>query len=69
MESLDVILELANKEASGKDLKVFVFKEEELKKYFTVKYKEIAVVTIARNLDSAIWNLKNYKHSYLAKIK
>ena len=66
---IDEILPLADNEASRKGLNVFVFEEEDLKGMFTVKYKDLAVVTISKDIDGAVWNLKNFRHSYLVRVK
>jgi hypothetical protein len=65
---LEEVLKVAELEASNKNLLVFVFTKDDLDNYFTVKYEDIVVITIAKDLDSAEWNLQNYRHSYLAKI-
>ena len=66
LPTLDDLLPLLRAE-EAKGLKIFIFKNEELKQYFDPKFKNVNVVTIAKTEDSAIWNLKNYKHSYLFK--
>lgn len=66
LPTLDDLLPLLKAE-EAKGLKIFIFKNEELKEYFDPKNKNVNVVTVAKTEDSAIWNLKNYKHSYLFK--
>ena len=64
---LEEVLVLAEKEAASKGLNVFIFKKEDLEKYFTVRSEKFVVVTVGRNMDTAVWNLRNFRHSYLAK--
>lgn len=67
LPELEEVLIAAGKEAIPKNLKVFIFSKDELQEYFTVRTDKLVVVTVARNMDTAIWNLKNFRHSYLAK--
>lgn len=46
------------------NLEIFLFEKEELLKYYNV-VKDIAIVTIAKNKDNAIWNLQNQKRCYV----
>lgn len=66
LPTLDDLLPLLRAEEL-KGLKIFIFKNEELKQYFDPKFKNVNVATLAKTEDSAIWNLQNYKHSYLFK--
>ena len=61
------LLLLLHREALSKDLKVFVFEEEDLKIFFplTVKKENIAVALLAKNEDNAIYNLKNQHKCYV----
>lgn len=68
LPDLNDVLPLAKLEADSKGLQVFVFEKQDLEKYFTVKIDTIGVVTISKNIDSALWNLQNFRHSYLVKI-
>ena len=69
LPTLDVIYPLLEKEARSKNLQIFVFEYEELKEHFTPKYEKVALVTISKNKDTAIWNMKNFRHSYLIRIQ
>jgi hypothetical protein len=64
---LDEILPIVNKEAQSKNLDVFIFSEDDLKNDFQFKYKDLAVITVSKNRDNAVWNVRNFKHSYLVK--
>jgi hypothetical protein len=68
LPTLDAIYPLLDKEARSKNLQIFIFDYEELKEHFTPKYEEVAVVTISKNKDTALWNIKNFRHSYLIRL-
>ena len=60
-------LPLLEMEAKSKNLKIFIFEKEDLEKHFTLKYPDIEAIVVSKNEDTALWNLKNFKHSYLVK--
>lgn len=62
------ILPLLQKEATTKRLNVFVFTNEEVNKFFTTKTKDFGIALLAKDIDSATWNLKNLRRCYLVKI-
>lgn len=64
---IDEMLQYADMEAASKGLKVFVFYEDYLKKYFQFEYEDLALVTVAKDIDSATWNVQNFRHSYICK--
>jgi hypothetical protein len=68
LPTLDEIYPLLDLEAKAKNLQIFIFEQEELKEYFTPKFKEVAVAVISKNKDGAIWNIKNYRHSYFFRL-
>lgn len=68
LPSLDDLYPLLDKEAKSKNLQIFIFDKEDLKEFFIPRFNNIAVVTIAKNKDNAIWNIKNYRHSYLIQV-
>lgn len=51
--------------AKEKGLEAFVFEGEELNKYLDDIPKGFGIATIAKDKDSAIWNLKNTRHCYI----
>ena len=67
LPELKEVLVLAEKDAASKGLKVFIFRKEDLEKYFAVRSEKFVVVTVSRNMDTAVWNMRNFRHSYLAK--
>lgn len=62
---LDEILQPLQIEAERKKLNIYIFDNEDLKQYFTPKYKDVGVVTISKDGDGAIWNLQRFRHSFL----
>lgn len=64
LPTLDVIYPILDREARIKNLQIFIFEYEELKEYFTPRFKEIGLLVVSSNKDNAIWNMKNYRHSY-----
>jgi len=64
LPTLDVIYPILDKIAQDKKLKIFIFDHERLKEYFTPKFKEVGMAVISKTEDGAIWNMKNYRHSY-----
>jgi hypothetical protein len=68
LPKIDQILPLIQKEAKSKGLQVFLFENKDLEKYFAVKYKDIGVITVSKDIDGATWNLQNFRHSYLVNL-
>jgi len=64
LPTLDLIYPILDKIAQAKNLKIFIFDYEDLKKYFNPRFKEVGLAVISRTEDGAIWNMKNYRHSY-----
>lgn len=54
LPTLDAIYPLLDKESKIKNLELFVFEYEELKRYFTPRFKEVALVTLAKSKENAI---------------
>lgn len=73
-DSIDAILKeselipLLEKEAHYKGLKVFVFSNEDLKKYFNPVNEIIGMALLARDEDSARFNLRNLRRCYLIQL-
>lgn len=63
-----IILPLLEIEAQQKNLKVFVFKDEELKKYHTPISDEVGVALLAKNEDNAKNNIANLRRCYTIRI-
>lgn len=68
LPKIDQILPLIQEEAKSKGLQVFLFENKDLEKYFAVKYKDIGVITVSKDIDGATWNLQNFRHSYLVNL-
>lgn len=51
--------------AAEKNLKVFTFKDDELEKYYPQASPAIGVALMSKNLDGAIWNLRNQRRLLL----
>ena len=64
LPTLDVIYPILDKVAKAKNLQIFIFEYEELKKYFNPRFENIGLAVISKYKDNAIWNMKNYRHSY-----
>lgn len=64
-ELLPILYEVAKL----KDLQVFIFREDNLKKYYPNSEKDIGVALMANNEDNAIYNIKNLRRCYLYKLK
>lgn len=47
------------------NLDIFIFEKDEVEKYFRITKDDIAIVTIAKNRDCAIWNLQNQRRCYM----
>lgn len=65
LEDLQPLLEM---EALRKGLEVHLFNNDEVSKYFKTKSKDVAVVLLAKDAESALWNLKNLRKCYSVKI-
>ena len=64
LPTLDIIYPILDKIAKAKNLQIFIFEYEELKKYFNPRFENIGLAVISKYKDNAIWNMKNYRHSY-----
>lgn len=63
----NVLLPILEKEALSKNLKVFVFSNEEVKAHYNVKSEKIAIALLAQDENCALYNLKNLRRCYLIK--
>lgn len=63
------LLPMLKIEADSKNLKVFVFDNDELKKYFTPKSDTLGVALLAKDKDNALYNFKNLRKCYLIRFK
>ena len=56
-----------NQKEKRKNLDMFIFEKEELKSYFPELNpdEDFALVTLARNRDNAIYNVKNLRKTYI----
>jgi transposase len=63
----DELMFALNQEAERKNLDMFIFEKEELKSYFPDlnPNEDFALVTLARNRDNAIYNMKNLRKTYI----
>jgi len=61
------LLPMLKIEADSKNLKVFVFNNEEIKKYFTPKSDNLGIALLAKDEDNAIYNIKNLRKCYLIR--
>lgn len=64
---LKELLPIVEIEAARNGLQIFIFNKEDLKDDFEFKFDNLVVVTISKDPHSALWNVKNHRHSYLAK--
>lgn len=64
---IDDLLPLVDTHASSLGLMVFIFTPEDIKEYFQAAAPDLGMVTISSEPDNAIWNIRNFKHSYLAR--
>ena len=66
MNENDELMQRLSEEADKKNLDMFIFEKDELKNYFEVRQnKDFALVTLAKNRESALWNIKNLRHTYI----
>lgn len=64
----DVIMPVLNKEAEIKGLNVYLFKDEELREFYSNANKDVGVALLAKDNSNARWNLQNLRRCYLVKI-
>ena len=64
----DVIMPVLNKEAQIKGLKVYLFKDAELKDVYPNANPDVGIALLAKNEDSAKWNLQNLRRCYLVRL-
>lgn len=55
--------------AALKGLKVYLFKDDTLKVYFSNVNPELGIAIMAKSEESARWNLLNLKKCYLVKLE
>ena len=66
MNENDELMQRLSEEADKKNLDMFIFEKDELKNYFEVRQnKDFALVTLAKNRECALWNIKNLRHTYI----
>jgi hypothetical protein len=65
---LDIITPILEKEAEIKRLKVFLFRDEELKKYYANANPDVGVILLARDESSAKFNIQNLRRCYLVNL-
>lgn len=65
---LDIIMPILEKEAEIKGLKVFLFKDEQLREYYANANPEVGVVLLARDESSAKFNIQNLRRCYLVNL-
>jgi hypothetical protein len=54
--------------AELKGLRVFVFKGDTLKEYFSNVNPDLGIALMAKSEESARWNLQNFRKCYLIKL-
>jgi hypothetical protein len=52
-----------------KNLNVYVFDNEEIKKYFTPKDESLGIALLAKDEDNALHNIKNLRKCYLIRFE
>lgn len=62
------VMFLLEKEAEFKKLKVFTFRDDELKKYHNPISDEVGVLLLAKNEDNAKLNLINLRRCYVVRL-
>ena len=65
---LDDIYPLLKQEGLSKGLEIFLFTNEEVNEYHKTKNDKLGVLLLAKDKDTALWNLKNLKRCYAVKI-
>lgn len=62
------LIPLLEKEAFNKKLQVFLFRDDELKKYHQPASDNIGVALLAKNKDNANYNIANLRRCYLIQL-
>ena len=62
------LLPLLEMDAMRKGLQVHFFNNEEISKFFKTERSDVGVLLLARDAESALWNLKNLRKCYSVKI-
>lgn len=65
---LSLINLFLEKEAELKGLKVYIFNNEEITKYYNVADKNIGVALLAKDDNNALFNLKNLRRFYIVNV-
>ena len=65
---LSLINLFLEKEAELKGLKVYIFNNEEITKYYNVADKNIGVALLAKDDNNALFNLKNLRKCYAINV-
>lgn len=65
---LSLINLFLEKEAELKGLKVYIFNNEEIAKYYNVADKNIGVALLAKDDNNALFNLKNLRRFYIVNV-
>ena len=65
---LSLINLFLEKEAELIGLKVYIFNNEEIAKYYNVADKNIGVALLAKDDNNALFNLKNLRRFYIVNV-
>ena len=65
---LSLINLFLEKEAELKGLKIYIFNNEEIAKYYNVADKNIGVALLAKDDNNALFNLKNLRRFYIVNV-
>lgn len=65
----DIIIPILEKEAQIKNLKVFLFKDEELREYYANANPDVGIALLARDESSAKFNIQNLRRCYLVNLR
>jgi hypothetical protein len=62
-------LPLLKLEAEERNLNVYVFDNEEVKKYYNTKSEDLGIALLAKDEDNAKYNLRTLRKCYLIRYK
>ena len=65
---LDDIYPILKQEGISKGLEIFLFTNEEVNKYHKTKNDKVGILLLAKDKDTALWNLKSLRRCYAVKI-
>lgn len=66
---IDILTPILEKEAQIKNLKVFLFKDEELQRYYKDANPDVGVMLLAKDESNAKFNIENLRRCYLVNLK